>query len=82
MTKDQIREINEYRAKEWCAVAQRHNATLLLLIAVGHGEQEGEIHVACPDGLDKDDLATMVENVANGFRAQAAEERQQKSGGN
>jgi hypothetical protein len=48
MTVDVIR-ITEERLAHWAIDCVRDHATPALLLAIGHDEQQGEIHIYVPD---------------------------------
>ncbi len=44
--------VTRERLTEWTLLLSRAHATPALLLAIGHDEHEGEVHVLVPEGLD------------------------------
>lgn len=55
-------KITEERLTDWRKTLAMHNATPIVLIAIGHGERSGEVHVIRPEGdtPSDEDIAAFV----------------------
>ena len=51
-----VQAITIERLKEWGRDCMEDHATPALMLAIGHDEHQGEIHVYVPEDVDKDML--------------------------
>jgi hypothetical protein len=56
MPRVQTSRITRERLDEWAETLDQAHATPMLMVAVGHDEQVGEMHVIVPDGVDRDQV--------------------------
>jgi hypothetical protein len=67
-----VSAIARQRLQDWVQSCERDHATPLVLIAIGHDEQAGSLHVYCPEGVPSGvDLGALLRRVAAQMEMQA-----------
>lgn len=61
MTKWEASDITSSRLDEWAARIQTHTATPVLLLSVGHGQHEGELHICSTDDAPDEHLVYFLQ---------------------